>query len=83
MDYISHKNLIAKQSWQNSKNQEKIDPEGHTKEDSKEEETHLFSQYWEKDCQYTKDDKEFFHDEKINWNSSYLPIPWKTKDQQP
>ena len=57
MDYISHKNLIAKQSWQNSKNQEKIDPEGHTKDHSKEEETHLFSQYWEKDCQYTKDNK--------------------------
>ena len=83
MDYISHKNLIAKQSWQNTKNQEEIDPEGHTKDHSKEEETHLFSQYWEKDCQYTKDDKEFFHDEEINRNSSYLQIPWKTKDQQP
>lgn len=83
MDYISHKYLIAKQSWQNSKNQKEIDPEGHTKDYSKEEETHLFSQYREKDCQYTKDNKEFFHDEEINRNSSYLPIPRKTKDQQP
>ena len=44
MDYISHKNLIAKQSWQNSKNQKEIDPEGHTKDHSKEEETYPFSQ---------------------------------------
>ena len=83
MDYISHKYLIAKQSWQNSKNQKEIDPEGHTKDHSKEEETHLFSQYWEKDYQYTKDHKEFFHDEEINRNSSYLPIPWNKKDHQP
>ena len=81
MDYTSHKNLIAKQSWQNSKNQEKIDPEGHAKDHSKEEETHLFSQYWEKDCQYTKDNKEFFHDEEINRNSSYLPIPRKKEHE--
>lgn len=83
MDYISHKYLIAKQSWQNSKNQEKIDPEGHTKDHSKEEETHPFSQRREKDCQYTKENKELFHDEEINRNSSYLQIPWKTQDQQP
>ena len=45
MDYISYKYLIVKQSWQNSKNQKEIDPEGHTKDHSKEEETDLFNQY--------------------------------------
>ena len=45
MDYISHKNLIAKQSWQNSKNQEEIDPEGQAKDDAKDEKTDFFNQH--------------------------------------
>ena len=34
-------------------------------------------------CKNAKDHEEFFHDEIINRNSSYLPIPWKKKDQKP